>query len=170
MSDLEKRKAIALEQLNYEKHLGEDCIRINGYEVVSSDNFKTIIELLSPSPQVPDNEAEDAAMDAIRRIDKHTETYSGSYDDFYIVMKVIKAAKQPRQEWIPIDKFPHNDSCVDLLLNGNARVPDCYFDCYTKEWLMAGTYVPVLRRDDPMNTITHGMKHLPLPEPPKEKP
>lgn len=76
----------------------------------------------------------------------------------------------PSQQWQPIENFPHDGSCVDLLLNGNARVPDCYFCYYTKEWLMAGTDVPVLRRDDPINKITHAVRHLPLPAPPmKEK-
>lgn len=63
-------------------------------------------------PQSPNIEVEDVAMEAIRRIDKHTETYSGSYDDFYIVVKVIKAAQQPRQEWMDISTAPRDGTTI----------------------------------------------------------
>lgn len=75
-------------------------------------------------------------------------------------------------EWLPMDKFfagnsPYYGGSVDLLLNGNVRIPDCYFCYESKEFLMCGTDVPVVLDGDPINKITHWVKPLPLPAPPK---
>lgn len=60
--------------------------------------INTIRELLQPAP-VDAEVMEDLAMDAIKRIDKHTPTYEGSYDDFYIVMRSIRAATKKTPDW-----------------------------------------------------------------------
>lgn len=69
--------------------------------------------------------------------------------------------------WQEIDKpWPgtntraYNGQAVDVLLNGNARIPDVYFDYYSKEFLTCGTDVPVVLEGDPVNKITHWMPHV----------
>lgn len=67
-------------------------------------------------------------------------------------------------KWQEIDKLwpgtntrAYNGQAVDILLNGNARIPDVYFDFYSKEFLTGGTDVPVVLPQDPFNKVTHWM-------------
>lgn len=73
------------------------------------------------------------------------------------------AAQGEDEGWRDISTAKCDGGPVDILLNGNARIPDCYFDYYTKEWLMCGTDVPVVGQYDPVNKITHWMKIPNLP-------
>lgn len=89
-----------------------------------------------------------------------------------LITAATSSTRSEVPEWLPMDKFfagnsPYYGGSVDLLLNGNARIPDCYFCYESKEFLMCGTDVPVVLDGDPINKITHWVKPLPLPQPPK---
>lgn len=83
----------------------------------------------------------------------------------YLIQHALRT-QPPQDGWKDISTAKCDGSAVDLLLNGNARIPECYFDYYTKEWLTCGTDVPVILQGDPFNKITHWMPIPPLPPQP----
>lgn len=75
---------------------------------------------------------------------------------------VEEALSEPK--WKSMDDIRAYDGQeIDILLNGNARIPNVYFDDDLQQFLTAGTDVPVIIDGDPINEITHWM---PLPDAP----
>lgn len=84
-------------------------------------------------------------------------------DLIYQLLEANRASQGEHEGWRDISTSKCDGGAVDLLLNGNARIPECYFDYYTKEWLTCGTDVPVIWHGDPVNKITHWMPIPALP-------
>lgn len=132
-TDLEQRKATALEALNKTidlvDHESDEPIPTPFKDFLPHEIYETLVELLTPSPQAPDNELEEAKKHLVSRLDAlYNRVPQSIRNDFVADMQEIRdwllgsscrlpvnriyPAQQPRQEW----RNAREDECMRAIM------------------------------------------------------